>query len=141
MARRVIKKVRTPKKMQMIHEVDPADHILQAIGDLNGFEVMHNDVLIAIYMRPEKTQGGIILTDKTRKEDEYQGKAGLVLMKGPLAFVSDENFDFKGQDVQIGEWVSIWVMDGRKIEINGVLCRMVEDRHIRLKIPKPDSVY
>ena len=125
----------------MVHKVDPADDILEKIGDLSGFEVMHNDVLIGIYMRPEKTKSGIILSDKTRQEDEYQGKAGLVLKKGPLAFVSDENFDFKNQNVEIGDWISIWVSDGRKIMIRDVLCRMVEDRHIRLKIPAPDLVY
>lgn len=126
---------------EMVHVTDPAEDILEKIGDLSNFEVMHNDVLIGIYMRPEKTKSGIIITDKTRQEDEYQGKAGLVLKKGPLAFVSDENFDFKGQDVSIGDWVSIWVSDGRKIMIREVLCRMVEDRHIRLKIPAPDLVY
>ncbi len=125
----------------MVHEIDPADQIWNEIGDLTGFEVMHNDVLIAIYKRPEKTKSGILLSDQTRKEDEYQGKAGLVLKKGPLAFVSDENYDFKGQNVVPGEWISIWVSDGRKIIINNVLCRMVEDRHIRLKIPAPDLVY
>jgi co-chaperonin GroES (HSP10) len=125
----------------MVHVKDPAEEILEKVGDLSGFEVMHNDVLIGIYLRPEKTKSGIIITDKTRQEDEYQGKAGLVLKKGPLAFVSDENFDFKGQNVEVGDWISIWVMDGRKIMIRDVLCRMVEDRHIRLKIPAPDLVY
>jgi co-chaperonin GroES (HSP10) len=126
---------------KMLHTVDPVREILKKIGDLSKFEVMHNDVLIGIYERPEKTQGGILLTDKTRQEDEYQGKAGLVLKKGPLAFVSDENYDFKGQDVKPGDWVAIWISDGRKIKINDQLCRMVEDRYIRLKIPAPDQVY
>lgn len=125
----------------MIHEVDPAQQIWDAVGDLKDFEVMHNDVLIAVYIRPEKTKSGIILSDQTRKEDEFQGKAGLVISAGPLAFVSDENYDFKGQTVKPGDWVAIWVSDGRKIVINGVLCRMVEDRHIRLKIPAPDAVF
>ncbi len=125
----------------MVHVVDPAKQIRDEIGDLDDFEVMHNDVLIGIYIRPEQTKSGIILSDQTRREDEFQGKAGLVLKKGPLAFVSDENYDFKGQDVQPGDWVAIWVSDGRKIVINGVLCRMVEDRYIRLKIPAPDAVY
>lgn len=128
----------------MVHEVDPAHQIWDAIGGakgLGGFKVMHNDVLIAVYIRPEKTKSGIILSDQTRREDEMQGKAGLVLKKGPLAFVSDENYDFKGQDVEPGDWVAIWVSDGRKIVINGVLCRMVEDRWIRLKIPAPDAVF
>jgi len=135
-----------PVKMNMQHAVDPAKELLKAIGDLSKFEVMHNDVLIAVYLRPDtkKIEGSekvLYLPDGTRKEDEYQGKAGLVVKKGPLAFLSDENYDFKGQDVNPGDWVAIWVSDGRKIQINGVLCRMVEDRHIRLKIPAPDAVY
>jgi hypothetical protein len=62
-------------------------------------------------------------------------------MKGPSAFQSDENYDFKGQDVQVGDWVAIFVSDGRKIVVNGQLCRLVEDHHIRMKIPAPDSVF
>lgn len=130
-----------PTRRVMVHTTDPAKELFDKLGDLSGFEVMFNDVLIAVYIRPEKTKSGIILSDKTRQEDEFQGKAGIVALKGPLAFVSDENFDFKDQTIEIGDWVSIWVSDGRKIEINGVLCRMVEDRHIRLKIPAPDLVY
>jgi len=135
-----------PVRMNMKHDVDPAQQILKQLGDISKFGVMHNDVLIAVYLRPDKKQieGSdkvLYLPPGTCREDEYQGKAGLVLKKGPLAFVSDENYDFKGQDVKPGDWVAIWVSDGRKIVINGVLCRMVEDRWIRLKIPAPDAVY
>lgn len=134
------------RRMEMVHDNNPATELMKEIGDLRGFEVMHNDVLIAVYLRSDKkhiqgTDKVLYIPDGTRKEDEYQGKAGLVIKKGPLAFVSDENYDFKGQDVKPGDWVSIWVSDGRKIVINGVLCRMVEDRYIRLKIPAPDVVY
>lgn len=131
--------------MRMVKGFDAAKDIWQRLGSLDGFEVMHNDVLIAVFVRPSEiaVKGGkkLHIPDQTIKEDEYQGKAGLVIMKGPQAFVSDENYDFKGQDVHIGDWVSIWVSDGRKVTINGVLCRMVEDRHIRMKIPSPDAVY
>lgn len=137
-----------PRKMQ--HDIDPRQQIWDAVGDLTGLEVMHNDILIAVYIRPKKMKGierddgtvvNLELPDQTIKEDEYQGKAGMVLKKGPLAFVSDDNFDFKGQNVEAGDWVAIWVADGRKIQINGVLCRMVEDRWIRMKIPAPDLVF
>lgn len=125
----------------MVHEVDPRQQIWDAVGDLSDWKVFHNGVLIGIYMRPEKTKSGIILSDQTRREDEYQGKAGMVLKKGPLAFVSDDNYDFKGQNVEPGDWVAVWVSDGKKIMVNGVLCRMVEDRYILLGIPAPDAVF
>lgn len=127
--------------MAMEHVTDPADDIRSKIGSLEGFELFGNQVLIGIYMRPEKTKTGVFLAQTSRSEDEHQGKAGLVLMKGPSAFVSDSNYDFNGQDVEVGEWVSIFVSDGRKIVINGQLCRIVEDHHIRLKIPAPDAVF
>lgn len=127
--------------MLMAHEDDPAEAIRKQVGDLSAFELFGAQVLIGVYKRPEKTKSGIHLADVTRKEDEYQGKAGLVLKKGPSAFVSDANYDFRGQDVAVGDWVAIFVTDGRKLMINGQLCRLVEDQHIRLRIPAPDVVY
>lgn len=129
------------RAMLMDHEVDPAKAIQDKIGNIDAFELFGNQILIGVYKRPEKTKSGIHLADNTRVEDEYQGKAGLVLKKGPSAFVSDANYDFKGQDVKVGDWVAIFVTDGRKILINGQLCRLVEDHHVRLRIPAPDVVY
>ncbi len=127
--------------MLMKHDADPAMAIMKQAGNLDAFELFGNQVLLGVYMRPKVTKSGIHLADQTLKEDEHQGKAGLVLKKGPAAFVSDDNYDFRGQDVQVGEWVAIFISDGRKIAINGQLCRLVEDHHIRLKIPAPDVVF
>lgn len=128
-------------QMAMKHVVDPAKEIWDQIGDLKKYVIFGNYVLLGIYKRPEQTKSGLHLPDVTRKEDEYQGKAALVLKKGPAAFVSDENYDFKGQDVNVGDWVAIFVSDGRKVQINKQLCRLVEDQHIRMKIPAPDEVF
>jgi co-chaperonin GroES (HSP10) len=125
----------------MKHDVDPKKVILEKIGSLKGFELFGSQVLLGMYERPKITQSGIHLTDQTRKEDEFQGKAGLVLALGPAAFVSDENHDFMGQKVAVGDWLSIWVSDGRSIKIRGQLCRIVHDDHVRLKIPAPDYVF
>lgn len=127
--------------MVMKHEQDPAKIILERVGSLQGFELFGNQILVGVYMRPKQTVSGVHLPDTYRAEDEHQGKAGLVLMKGPSAFVSDANYDFQGQNVELGDWVSVFVGDGRKIVINGQLCRIVEDHHIRLKIPAPDAVF
>ena len=133
---------------KMVHVVDPRDEIFKTVGmkrhgkNVPGFTLLKNDVLCGIYMRPEKTQGGIIITQKTRQEDEYQGKAALVLAKGPTAFVSDKHYQFMPeQNVDVGDWVAMWVTDGRKIIINGQLCRIVRDIDLLMKIPAPDAVY
>jgi co-chaperonin GroES (HSP10) len=127
--------------MLMQHDEDPADTIKKKIGNLDDWEIFGNYILLGIYIRPEKNKSGLYLADTTRDEDKHQGKAALVLKKGPMAFVSDDNYDFKGQNVDIGDWVSVWVSDGRTVTINKTLCRLVEDQHIRMKIPAPDLVF
>jgi co-chaperonin GroES (HSP10) len=128
--------------MQMVHDEDPKELINKKIGDISGFKVMSNQVLIGVYERPEKTKSGLYLSDNTRTEDRHQGKAGVVLAMGPKAYVSDSNYTFTAEEkVDIGDWVAIFVSDGRQIVINGQLCRLVEDQYIRLKIPAPDSVF
>ena len=125
----------------MKHETDPKAELLSAVGDLSQIEIMHNQILVAVYIRPEKTKSGIYLTSKTVDEDRYQGKAGLVLKKGPLAFVDDEVNKFKGQNVEIGDWVFYRVSDGFQVTINGRLCRLLEEVHVKGKIPAPDVVF
>jgi co-chaperonin GroES (HSP10) len=127
--------------MTMEHVGDPREAIRDAIGDLSNVDIFFNWVLVAVYKRPEKTKSGIILTDDTRKEDEYQGKAGLVLKKGVQAFVDDANTSFQGQNVNVGDWVVIRPSDGWQVMINGVLCRMVQDVQVRLRIPSPDTAF
>ena len=127
--------------MAMQHDEDPAAVIRKAVGDLSKFRIMGNQVLVGVYMRPEKTKSGILLADTTRGEDAHQGKACLVLLKGQKAFISDNNYDFGDDDVKPGDWVAIFVSDGRKLVVNGWLCRLIEDTHIRIKIPSPDCVY
>lgn len=118
-----------------------AAEIRESIGDLSGVSVMHNQILIGIWMRPEKTAGGIFLTDKTIDEDKWQGKVGLVLKKGPMAFVSEGNTDFHGQDVQEGDWVIYRVSDGFSIDIRETHCRLLEDVHIKAIVVDPSIIY
>jgi co-chaperonin GroES (HSP10) len=125
----------------MSHVEDPANEIRKRIGDISQIEVLHNQILVGVYIRPEKTKGGILLTSQTRDEDRYQGKAGLVLKKGPLAFVDDDNNKFHGQNVDIGDWVFYRVSDGFPLVLNGTLCRLLEEVHVKGKIPSPDVVF
>ena len=127
--------------MLMKHKIDPKKQILDAIGDLSDVELFGNWVLLGVYEQPEQMASGLYVSDQTRKEAEHQGKAGLVLKKGPHAFVSDDNYDFMGLDVSPGEWAVMFVTDGRKIKIRGVLCRLVQDQHIRMRVSSPDVVW
>lgn len=124
----------------MLHEEDPKTEILGKIGDLDTVEVYHNHLLVVTYVRPNKTKGGIFLTDTQRKEDEYQGKVGLVVKKGPMAFVDEGNIQFHGQTVEVGDWITYKFSDGFPLEINGVHCRLLEDAHVKLRIAYPDII-
>lgn len=129
------------RTLKMAHAIDPAEELKQKVGDLSGIEVLHNQILVAVYIRPDRTASGLYLADKTRDEDRYQGKAGLVLKKGPLAFVDDDTNKFHGQNVEVGDWVFYRVSDGFPLMLNGTLCRLLEEVHIKGKINSPDVVY
>jgi len=124
----------------MLHEDDPREELKSKIGDLGAIDVFHNQVLVATYKRPEKTKSGLYLADSTRKEDEYQGKVGLVLKKGPAAFVDEGNIQFHGMSVEVGDWVTYRFSDGFPLEINGVHCRLLEDSHVKLRVASPDLI-
>lgn len=127
--------------MRMEHADDPKEAILNEIGRVDDIGVFNNQLLVAIYMRPEKTKSGIILSDQTRSEDRYQGKVGLVLKKGPTAFVDPDNKWFVDTDVEVGDWVYFRVTDGWSINVHGVSCRMLEDTDIRGSTKYPDAVW
>lgn len=126
---------------KMLHVQDPKKEIMDKFADvLANVDLFHNQVLVATYMRPNKTAGGIILTDKTTTEDKYQGKVGLVLKKGPAAFKDDERFKFYGVDVEVGDWVFYRAADGQQMALNGEHVRILEDTRVRGKVKQPDMV-
>ena len=125
----------------MLHETDPKAVLLKDVGDVSHIEVFNMQVLVAVYIRPEKTKSGIILSDKTRDEDRYQSKVGLIIKKGPSAFVDESDKWFSGIDVKEGDWIVFRPSDGWNITINGILCRMLDDMSIRARISHPDQVW
>ena len=41
--------------MLMDHDVDPRQKLLEEMGDISKVEVFNNQILVAVYLRPEKT--------------------------------------------------------------------------------------
>jgi co-chaperonin GroES (HSP10) len=123
---------------------DPKRLLLDKIGDISGFEIAHNELLVAIYMRPEMTSGGIVLPHQNLKEDRYQGKAHLVVKIGP-------GCQFKNVDVQLHDWVLLRPSDAWSLDVNAHLntldirdfvpCRLVYDDQIRARIPHPGMIW
>jgi co-chaperonin GroES (HSP10) len=126
--------------MLMSHEEDPKEKLLDQLGDISDIELFHNQVLLAVYLRPEKTKSGLILTADHLDEDRYQSKVGLLVKQGPLAFEQDGNW-FTGITFQEHDWLIFRPSDGWSITVNGVLCRIFDDISIKGRAPHPDSVY
>ena len=127
--------------MIMDHAVDPKITIQSDIGDLSNIEIFNNQVLVAVYVRPKKTKSGIYLPDATVDEDKIQGKVGLVVKKGPMAFVDESNQWFTEIEVNDGDWVVFRPSDGWSITVNNVLCRIIDDTAVRGKVDAPDRVW
>ena len=125
---------------RMYHAKDPKQVVYDEIGPLDEMELFNNQILVAIYVRPEKSAGGIIYTDKARDEDKWQGKVGLVVKMGPMAFVGDDGW-FQDVLVKLGDWVVFRHSDGWNLEVNGTPCKVLNDISIKGKIPHPDFVW
>lgn len=109
---------------------------LPDLGDL----VQLGDLLVALFQRPEKTAGGIFLTDKARGEDIYQGKAGLIIKIGPLAFQDDETHTWPVKPT-IGNWILFRVSDGWPFILGDQHCRIINERGVRMILNRPDVVF
>src|SRR5581483_7241058 len=84
-------------------EVDPAHDMDMTIGDISELEIAGSQVLVGVYLRGERTAGGII--DPTQiAEDKIQGKCVRVLKLGNTAFTGD-NPGWNGNPPKVGDWV------------------------------------
>jgi hypothetical protein len=131
---------------------DPRREILDKIGDVSWYKIANNEVLTAIYIRPETTAGGIILTSNTRKEDKYQGKVHLVLKIGDACrFVRTEGDVTYGIDVKLHDWIVGNPSHGWALDISSgpdyndaksfVPCRKFFDDGIRAVIDNPQKIW
>lgn len=97
---------------------------------------MSNLVVCATYYLPafEVLPSGAKFhrTDTSHNEALWQGKVGLVIGLGPLAFQDEPalGVHFHGQKVIIGEWVQWDIHDARQCTINRIHCRYLKDTQI-----------
>ena len=127
--------------MIMQHEVDPKSKLLAELGDLSSVELFNNQILVATYIRPQKTKSGIYLTDKTTEEDKFQSKVGLLVKTGPSAFEENDEGWFQGEEFELNDWLVFRPSDGWSITIHGVLCRILSDTQVKGRVQYPDEVW
>ncbi len=135
---------------------DPKQALLERAGSLIDYSIFHNLVLVATYIAPPRKMRGpdgkdieFHMTDKGLMEDRFQGKIGLVLKCGPLAFKDDSVAKFGGIEVEVGDWVMYRPSDGIELFIkdhlgkqnDGLACRLIEDSLIKGRVSDPSLIY
>jgi hypothetical protein len=126
---------------------DPRSAVLRVVGDYSGVAVSAQRLLVAVYVRPEKTKGGIYRADHSLAEDRFQAKVGLVLKVGSLAFVDDAVNKFGGFRVDPGDWAVFNPTDGMESFFiaengrDGTPVRWFADTSIIGKTDDPGRIY
>lgn len=127
--------------MIMDHAVDPCENLIRQLGNIEDVEVFNNQVLVAVYIRPNVTAGGVHLPDSITDEDRHQGKVGLIVGMGPDAFIDRSERWFQGIKISMREWIVFRPSEGWPVTVNGVLCRMLNDIDVKGRIARPDQVW
>ncbi len=125
-------------KMRQIAEdiTDPKKVLLKYLGR-HDTEVLHSKVLVATYVRPAVTKGGVLVIE----EDRFQGNIGMVIGLGPGAFRDDNIAQFHGKKLEVGDWVMYVPADGISMFINEVPCRLFDDTRILMKVKDPELYF
>lgn len=125
----------------MVHDDDPKAALMAECQPfMQGLTVLGARVLVGVYVPPERTRSGIIMPGKTRDESNYQGKVGLVLALGPIAFEDDQNHRFGTLKPAVGDWIVFNVGDTFGLELGKRRARNVEDVDVHMIITDPDSI-
>jgi len=121
--------------------------IIDAIGRdlIDQFEPSHDLVLVATYVRSDKLKSGLILGgDRTRAEDRFQGKIGLVLKIG-MKLKTEEPFT---DPIKPGDWIMYRVSDAHEFffvhedePLDGASVRLIEKGLIFARVQNPESVF
>jgi hypothetical protein len=124
---------------------DPRQFLLDRLAILMPLKVFHNWIITATYYMPayDTLPGGhkFYRSDAGHDEALWQGKVGLVIGKGPLAFLDEGNVRFHGQNVNIGDWIQYDILEGRQFTLDRVHCRRLKDTQVVLGVPDPALVY
>jgi len=130
-----------------IHKTDeyagnPHKAILDFIAPyLGSIRLSADKLLVATYRQPERTEGGLYLTESSLDEDKFQSAAGLVLKLGEACFKDDPTTSFAGFKAEPLEWVTFRPVHGSAREICGLHCRFLQDLHIDAVIEDPTLVW
>lgn len=143
---------------QMTDPEDQKAKIFEDVGPMDDgeYDILDDHVLVATYVTPDTMQmkgpdGRLVdfkFTDRKASESQFQGKAALVLKKGPTAWRYLNNGQpYEGIVPDVGDWVVINPSDGREVAIKStegrehVMCRCVPALAIRQRVKDPRRIW
>jgi len=143
-------------------EMDTPDEqkaaIFAALGDLDQYEVLDEEVLIGLYVRPNVAARGtdvngkayrIITSENEVAETRYQAKVGCIIKAGPTAFKWMVNGQpYEGIVPEKGDWVLFKAADTtgevflRSIDSSEeyVNCKRFHWSSIKMRVKDPRTV-
>lgn len=128
------------------YAADPREFLLSRCQlAMDNSEYTRAIVVCATYCLPafDILSGGQkwIRAENTIMESLYQGKVGLIIGMGPLAFVDSSTINFGGQKFEVGDWVQWDIHNARQFTINRIHCRYLNDTQIIARVKDPRLVY
>jgi hypothetical protein len=135
----------TPYLAAVADASDQKQEILKWVGDVSKEKLLGDRVMVATYARPRK-YGSLYMPDSQQQEDRFQGVVGLLIAKGPNAFVYDGQYllmdrdpgeneeDYKSRWTagvpQIGDWVIYKPADGFEMAFRRASCRVFRSESV-----------
>ena len=87
----------------------------------------------------EKSAGGIVYADATRKKEEQGAVVGLVLKQGPMCY-KDENKFPTGPWCKVGDFVLLRAYSGSRFSVDGKEFIIVNDDQIEGTVDDPRGI-
>jgi co-chaperonin GroES (HSP10) len=112
------------------------DIILPLVKDLRLYR---NEVLLVTAPDMTSTASGLELC-RSEKEQRFQGKIGLVVALGEIAFNDKDIWPNEGSRPTVGTWVFFRTADTSECAIGGYSCRFINDDKVRGHCPNADSI-
>ena len=120
---------------------DPKQVVLDAILPLiEGLDIYRNEVLVVTAPNRNVSKGGIIIPEKYKKEQRFQGKIGLIVAMGEIAFKDDDLWPDHHRRPKVGTWVFYRTADTSECAIGGYSCWFIDDNKIRGRCPSCDTI-
>lgn len=101
------------------------------------------NLVVRLYRHPEKTGGGIIMTQKTQQDANVSGCSAQILVTGPECWRGKEHPSGNALNLQVGDWIMMQSYAGGQIRLNVYPheeIRVIADTEIIARILDPEQV-